>query len=65
MNMETIQPIIEQLISILTAVTTIASIICAATHTPDPNTKLGKAYKLLEFLAVNFGKAKHTGETNE
>ena len=61
MNIETLQALGQQLIAIVTALTTIASIICAATHTPDPSTRLGKAYKLLEAIAFNFGRAKHTG----
>lgn len=39
-------------------VVTIASVICAGTDTPDPKTKIGKAYKIIEILALNFGKAK-------
>jgi len=43
---------------VLTAVVALASSICALTKTPDPNTTYGKVYKVIEFLAVNIGKAK-------
>ena len=46
---------------ILTAAVTVASAICSITGTPDPNSKLGKAYKILEWLALNVGRAKDTG----
>ena len=46
---------------ILTGVVTLASAICSVTGTPDPNSKIGKAYKILEWLALNVGKAKDTG----
>jgi hypothetical protein len=39
-----------------------ASLLVAGTKTPDPNTLLGRAYKLIEWASLNFGKAKHTGE---
>lgn len=29
--------------------------------TPNPNTALGKAYKILEVLALSFGRSKETG----
>ncbi len=48
---------------ILTAAVTVASAICSITGTPSPETKLGKAYKILEWLALNVGKAKDKGET--
>ena len=50
--------IAEQLITIAGAVVIVASLITASTKTPDPNTKLGKAYKVIEVLALVFGKAK-------
>lgn len=50
--------IIRQNFDILTMIITIASVICAGTDTPDPNTKLGKLYKIIEILALNFGRAK-------
>ena len=46
-----------------TAVITVAGAFCAATPTPDYNTKWGKLYRLIEILALNFGKAKMTPPT--
>ena len=43
---------------VITAVIVLASSICALTKTPDPNTTYGKVYKVIEFLALNIGKAK-------
>ena len=40
-----------------------ASILAAITPTPNPNTPVGKAYKVLELLAFNFLHAKDTGVT--
>lgn len=42
-----------------------ASVMVAGTKTPDPDTLLGRAYKLIEWASLNFGKAKHTGEDNK
>ena len=39
-----------------------ASLLVAGTKTPDPNTLLGRAYKLIEWVSLNFGKAKQMGE---
>lgn len=50
--------IAEQLVTIAGAVVIVASLITAGTKTPDPNTKWGKAYKVIEVLALVFGKAK-------
>lgn len=47
---------------IFTAVVTLASAIAAATPTPAPGTPLAKAYAIIDFLALNFGKAKDKGE---
>lgn len=50
--------IAEQFVTIAGAVVIVASLITAGTKTPDPNTKWGKAYKVIEVLALVFGKAK-------
>ena len=47
---------------IVTAVIALASAIAAATPTPAPGTTLAKLYAVIDFLALNFGKAKHKGE---
>ena len=49
--------------NVFTAVVALASAIAAATKTPKSGTLLSKAYKLIDFLAINFGKAKDKGET--
>jgi hypothetical protein len=51
----------EVVISTATSVVTIASVITASTDTPPPDTWLGKAYKILEVLALVLGKAKRQG----
>lgn len=40
-----------------------ASVIAAATPTPNPNTIGGKVYKILDTLALNVVHAKQTGVT--
>jgi hypothetical protein len=47
---------------IFTAAVTLASAIAAATPTPKAGSVLAKAYALIDFLALNFGKAKDKGE---
>jgi|GEM_PF-645701 hypothetical protein len=47
---------------IFTAVVTLASAIAAATPTPAPGTAIAKLYAVIDFLALNFGKAKDKGE---
>lgn len=46
---------------IFTAVVALASAIAAATPTPAPGTALSKLYAVIDFLALNFGKAKDKG----
>lgn len=47
---------------IFTAVVALASAIAAATPTPKAGSVLAKAYALIDFLALNFGKAKDKGK---
>lgn len=47
---------------VFTAVVTLASAITAVTPTPKKGSKLGVAYKLIDILALNVGKAKDIGE---
>jgi hypothetical protein len=47
---------------IFTAAVTLASAIAAATPTPKAGSVLAKAYALIDFLALNFGKAKDKGK---
>ena len=44
--------------SIATAIVAAASAFCAATPTPKEGTWKSKVYKVIEFLAINIGKAK-------
>jgi len=47
--------------AIVTATVTLASAIAALTTTPKSTSKLAKVYKLVDFLALNIGKAKDKG----
>ena len=55
-----LMPLIESQpwFAIVTATVTLASAIAAVTRTPKQGTKLAKAYKIIDFLALNFGRAK-------
>jgi len=55
----------DQIIDALTAIVTGASAIAALTPTPKDDTFLGKAYKVVDWLALNVGKAKQTGTAKE
>ena len=48
----------KQLFGIVTAVIAAASAIAALTPTPKDDTIIGKAYKLVDWLALNVFKAK-------
>ena len=52
----------EALIGILTGIVAVASAIAALTPTPKDDTIVGKIYKVIDFLALNVGKAKDKGE---
>lgn len=58
--MNTIIPILQSSpwFTVATAVVTLASAIAAATPTPKAGTPLSKVYKVIDFLALNVGKAK-------
>jgi len=49
---------ISEYLEIALAIHAAASIICAMTPTRKDDDFLGKAYKVLEFLALNIGRAK-------
>lgn len=55
----------DQIINALTAIVTGASALAALTPTPKDDTFLGKVYKLVDWLALNVGKAKETGNSKE
>jgi len=42
----------------ITAIVAIASLVAAVTPTPEGDKFLGKLYKVIDFLALNIGKAK-------
>lgn len=46
----------------ITAIITAASAIAAATPTPQKGSLLAKVYSIIDFLAVNVGKAKEKSE---
>lgn len=48
----------DKLISAATAVVAAASAICAMTPTPKDDSIVAKAYKVIEWLALNVGQAK-------
>lgn len=45
-------------VNIATAVVALFSAIAATTKTPASNSTWAKAYKIIDFLAINIGKAK-------
>jgi len=47
--------------NVFTALVALASAVAAATPTPKEGSKLSKAYKLIDWLAINLGKAKDKG----
>lgn len=60
--MEYIQANWAQILTATTAVVAAASTLCALTPTPKDDAIIGKLYKILEWCALNFGKAKDKGE---
>tara|TARA_R100001594_G_C3881337_1_gene226025 strand:- start:142 stop:336 length:195 start_codon:yes stop_codon:yes gene_type:complete len=48
----------DELIAIASSVVALASLIAAITPTPKDDTWVGKAYKIVDWLALNVGKAK-------
>jgi hypothetical protein len=52
----------DQIIDALTAIIAGASALAALTPTPKDDTFMGKAYKVVDWLALNVGKAKETGK---
>lgn len=49
-------------VKVATAVVTLASTIAAVTPTPKPGSVWAKVYSVIDFLALNIGKAKQTGK---
>ena len=51
----------DGILAVLTGAVALASAIAALTPTPSDDTVVGKLYKLIDWLALNIGKAKETG----
>ena len=51
----------EQLFAVVTTIIAAASAIAALTPTPKDDTIVGKAYKIIDWLALNVIKAKDKG----
>lgn len=47
--------------NVVSSVVALASAIAALTTTPNPNSKFAWVYKIIDFLALNVGKAKDKG----
>lgn len=52
----------DQIIGALTSIVTGASALAALTPTPKDDSLIGKLYKVVDFLALNVGKAKDKGD---
>lgn len=48
----------DAILAVLTGVIALASAIAAMTKTPKDDTWVGRAYKVVDWLALNIGKAK-------
>lgn len=55
----------EQILTILTGIVAVASAIAALTPTPKDDGWVKKAYKVVDLLALNIGKAKDKGEESK
>ena len=51
-----------EIIEAVMGIVVVASVIVAGTKTPDPNTVMGKIYKVVEWASLTFGNAKQTGD---
>jgi len=52
----------DQIIGALTSIVAGASALAALTPTPKDDSFIGKLYKVIDFLALNVGKAKDKGD---
>tara|TARA_R100000995_G_scaffold72449_1_gene41206 strand:- start:1312 stop:1485 length:174 start_codon:yes stop_codon:yes gene_type:complete len=50
--------ILVNIVGVVTAIVTAASLIAASTKTPKDDVWIGKLYKLIDLLALNIGNAK-------
>ena len=51
-----------EIIDMVMGIIVVASVVVAGTKTPDPDSWLGKVYKVIEWASLTFGKAKETGK---
>ena len=51
-----------EFIDMVMGIIVVASVVVAGTKTPDPDSMLGKVYKVIEWASLTFGKAKETGK---
>lgn len=49
---------VTEIVGVITAIVTAASVIAAITPTPKDDQAISKLYKIIDLLAVNVGKAK-------
>jgi|TARA_R110000803_G_scaffold125047_6_gene192781 hypothetical protein len=52
----------DLILTTVTGIVTVTSLIVAGTKTPEPDSVMGKIYKVLEFLSLTIGKAKESGK---
>lgn len=52
-------------VALVTAIVMLASAVAAITPTPKEGSVLAKLYKLIDWLAINVGKAKDKGEESD
>ena len=52
----------DLILTTVTGIVTVTSLIVAGTKTPEPDSVLGKIYKVLEFMSLTIGKAKESGK---
>ena len=58
MSLDSIIASFPEYLAVATSVVAAASAVAALTPTPKDDAIIGKLYKIIDFLALNFGKAK-------
>ena len=54
---------LDLLLALAGSIVCAASLFVAGTPTPDPESTLGRIYKIIESAALMFGRAKETGQS--
>ncbi len=57
--------LVVEFLQYASAIVTAASAIAAVTPTPRDDQSIAKLYKIVDFLALNIGKAKETGDSSK